>query len=95
MKRSKWCNKFFTWVFERTRKRSKIIEKYEEIGLVVFVGIPLPMTGAWTGAVAAFLFNLDKKKSIFLILLGVILAGLIVTAVTMSGIKVFELFIKH
>jgi len=95
MKRSKLCEKFFTWVFEHTRKKGKIIEKYEEIGLVIFVGIPLPMTGAWSGAVAAFIFDLDKKKSIFLLLLGVILAGLIVTAVTLSGLKAFEFFIKH
>ncbi|MEO0077256.1 MAG: small multi-drug export protein, partial [candidate division WOR-3 bacterium] len=50
--------KFFNWLFTRTRKRSKIIEEYEMLGLTVFVAIPLPMTGAWTGAIAAFLLGL-------------------------------------
>ena len=52
--------RFFTWLFDRTRKKSnKMIERYEEIGLVAFVAIPLPGTGAWTGALIAFLFGLD------------------------------------
>ncbi len=77
---------FFTWLFKRTRhKGSKIIEKYEEIGLLAFVAIPLPMTGAWTGALIAYLFGLNFIKSFLVIALGVFIAGVIVTCLTLLG----------
>lgn len=77
---------FFTWLFKRTRhKGSKVIEKYEEIGLLAFVAIPLPMTGAWTGALIAYLFGLDFTKSFLVITLGVFIAGVIVTCLTLLG----------
>ncbi|MGB7054290.1 MAG: small multi-drug export protein [bacterium] len=79
-------DKFFTWLFERTRKKgSKMIEKYEEIGLMAFVAIPLPGTGAWTGALIAFLFGLDFKKSLLIIAIGVLIAGVIVTSLCLLG----------
>jgi uncharacterized membrane protein len=78
--------RFFTWLFERTRKRSnKMIERYEEIGLMAFVAIPLPGTGAWTGALVAFLFGLDFKKSLLVIAIGVFIAGVIVCSLCMLG----------
>ena len=78
--------RFFTWLFERTRKRSnRMIEKYEEIGLMAFVAIPLPGTGAWTGALIAFLFGLDFKKSLLIIAIGVFIAGVIVTCLCLLG----------
>jgi uncharacterized membrane protein len=77
---------FFAWLFERTRKKSnKMIEKYEEIGLMAFVAIPLPGTGAWTGALVAFLFGLDFKKSLLIIAIGVFIAGVIVTSLCLLG----------
>lgn len=77
---------FSSWLFERTRKKSdRMIEKYEEIGLMVFVAIPLPGTGAWTGALIAFLFGLDFKKSLLTITSGVFIAGVIVTALCLLG----------
>ncbi|MCX7994388.1 MAG: small multi-drug export protein [candidate division WOR-3 bacterium] len=77
--------KFFDWLFNRTRKKSKVIEKYEEIGLLIFVAIPLPGTGAWTGALLAYLMNLDFKKSVLYITLGVFIAGVIVTSLCIIG----------
>lgn len=78
--------KFFTWLFERTRKKSnKMIERYEEIGLMAFVAIPLPGTGAWTGVLIAFLFGLDFKKSLLVIGIGVFIAGVIVTSLCLLG----------
>jgi uncharacterized membrane protein len=80
----KW---FFTWLFHYTRKKhSKRFEVLEEIALVTFVAIPLPMTGAWSGALAAFVFGIPPKKSLPLITLGVIGAGIIVTIITL-GLK--------
>ena len=77
--------KFFGWLFARTRKRSASIEKYEALGLTVFVAIPLPMTGGWTGAMAAFLMGIPFWKSMLYILLGVMIAGVIMTALSLLG----------
>ena len=62
-------------------KKDKI-EKLEYIGLFLFVGIPLPGTGAWTGCLIAALLNMDKKKSFLAALLGVVLAGIIMLIVS-------------
>lgn len=82
----KFMKKFFEWLFERTRRKgNKLIEKYEEIGLLAFVAIPLPGTGAWTGILIAFLFGLDFKKSFSVITIGVFIAGVIVTCLCLLG----------
>jgi len=83
MSHSKLMNRFLSWLFERTRKKAHDkIEKYGDIALIIFVAIPLPNTGAWTGALAAWLFGIPMKRAIPNILYGVIIAGIIVTAVT-------------
>jgi len=80
-------NKFFTWLFERTRKKSASkMEKYGDLALMIFVAIPLPLTGAWTGAVVAFLFDIPFKRSLTFITLGVAIAGLIVLILTKMGL---------
>lgn len=86
-KHSRLFKRFFDWLFERTRKKhSHRFEVLEEIALVSFVAIPLPVTGAWSGAVAAFVFGIPPKKSLLLILLGVMIAGIVVGLLTI-GIK--------
>jgi len=85
---SRWkiFSRFFTWLFERSRKKvSRHMEKYEALGLAAFVAIPLPVTGAWTGSVAAFVFDIPKKLAIPSIFLGVLTAGAIITLI-MNGI---------
>jgi len=77
--------KFFDWLFERTRKKSASIEKYEALGLTIFVAIPLPVTGGWTGAMAAFLMGIPFWKAMLYILLGVMIAGVIMTALSLMG----------
>lgn len=73
-------NKFFTWLFNHTRvKFQGKYAKYGAIALVIFVAVPLPMTGAWTGALASFLFQIPRKIGTLLVCLGVMIAGLIVT----------------
>jgi uncharacterized membrane protein len=76
---------FFEWLFARTRKKSADIEKYEALGLTVFVAIPLPVTGGWTGAMAAFLMGIPFWKAMLYILLGVMIAGVIMTALSLMG----------
>lgn len=72
-------------LFRRTRSKSAVIEKYEEIGLMLFVAIPLPVTGAWTGSLAAYLMGLNFWKSIFFIFLGVCIAAVVVSILTLLG----------
>ncbi len=80
--------KFFDWLFERTRKRAADkIEKYGAWGLYFLVAIPLPMTGGWTGAMAAFIFGIPHKKSIPIIALGILTAGVIVTLITLGAVS--------
>ena len=57
--------------------------------MVIFVAIPLPITGAWTGSVAAFLFGIPFKRALGLIFIGVLISGLIVTFLTLGIIKIF------
>jgi uncharacterized membrane protein len=81
-------DRFFDWLFERTRrKHSKSFERYESLALFIFVAIPLPMTGAWSGAVAAFVFGVDKRTAIPLIALGVVAAGILVTLVSAGALQ--------
>jgi len=77
--------KMLHWLFERTRRRGKIINRYERIGLALFVAIPLPVTGAWTGSLAAVLFGLKFKHAFLSIFIGVFIAGTIVTCLSLLG----------
>lgn len=86
---SRVAKKFFGWLFARTRRRSGAVEKYGAIGLTLFVAIPLPITGAWTGCVAAFLFGIRKTWAVLCITLGVTLAGLIVSLATLGIVSIF------
>lgn len=74
---------FFT---KRALKNRELIERYEEFGLALFVGIPLPVTGAWTGSLVAVILNLGTIKSFLFISLGVFIAGVIVTLISLLGI---------
>ncbi|MGB9677711.1 MAG: small multi-drug export protein, partial [Candidatus Ratteibacteria bacterium] len=70
----------------RTKSKSKIIEIYKTIGLLIFVGIPLPMTGAWTGTLASIIFQLKFRNFLIGVTGGVLMAGVIVSFITL-GIK--------
>jgi len=80
-KMSKWkpTKKIVDWLSNKTLKKKDQIDKYGYFGLFLFVGIPLPGTGAWTGSLLAILLNLDKKKSFITIALGVLAAGIIMS----------------
>jgi len=84
----RWAERFFDWLFSRTRhKFSGKYARWGELALVIFVAIPFPVTGVWTGCVAAFIFGIEKKRSLVLIGLGAMVAGLIVTLATMGVIS--------
>ena len=70
--------------------KGKKVTKYQYLGLLLFVGIPLPGTGAWTGALAAAFLDMPLRKARPSIILGVLLAGCIMTALTAMGVNVFS-----
>ena len=83
--------KMLHWLFERTRRRGKIVTRYGWIGLALFVAIPLPITGAWTGSLVAVLFGLKFKHAFLSIFIGILIAGTIVTCATLLGWTIFGL----
>jgi uncharacterized membrane protein len=83
----KYFSKFFEWWFAKARKNKDLMQKYEAIGLAIFVAIPLPATGAWTGCVLAYLFGIKKRYAFIAIFAGVAFAGLIVMAITYGFVK--------
>jgi uncharacterized membrane protein len=85
-------DRILNWLFEYTRRRGKVIERYERIGLALFVAIPLPVTGAWTGSLAAVLFGLKFKHALLSIFIGILIAGIIVTCATLLGWSIFGLW---
>lgn len=79
LKKIKCTKKFVCKIENKIMSKKGQIEKYGYWGLLLFVGIPLPGTGAWTGAGLAVLLNLNKKKSFVVIFLGVVLASIIMS----------------
>ena len=79
IRRSKLFVKFVDWLESRTMKKAETVLKYSGIALFVFVAIPAPGTGAWTGAMIAAILGMRMKYSIPWIALGVAVAGMIVT----------------
>lgn len=80
LSRIKVFDRFFRWLYARTYRRSKNVMRLGAIGLCLFVAIPLPVTGAWTGSVVAILFDIKPRYAFPSIILGVTIAGLVVTA---------------
>ena len=80
-----WTN-IMDWLFTKTRKRAdKKIRRFEYLGLLLFVAIPLPFTGAWTGALIAYLFGLNFSKSLITIFIGVLIAATIMIVLVFTG----------
>lgn len=82
MKTVKYISKIPIKLEEKVMRKSDQIQKYGYFGLFLFVAIPLPGTGAWTGSLLAVLLGLNRKKSLLFVFLGVLTAGLIMTLVS-------------
>ena len=78
-----------TWLERRAHLKGRLVRKYRLLGLVILVGIPLPGTGAWTGALVAALLDIRLRTALPAILLGLIIAGGITTAVTLGVVHLF------
>jgi uncharacterized membrane protein len=91
----RWYKNFFDRFVERAREKLRSgVEKWGWLGIAVFVAIPLPMTGAWTGTLGAWMLGFSKRRTFVAVILGVIVAGAIVSAVTLLGIQALHFFIK-
>ena len=91
-----WLRKISPWfehlvrkMEEKAAKNAELVKKYEMVGLCILVAIPLPGTGAWTGALVAAMLEMRLKDALPVILLGVVIAGAIVTLASMGIIAVF------
>lgn len=84
MKKFDKLGKIAIWFENKALSKKDKIEKYEFWGLVFFVGVPLPGTGAWTGSLIAALLNIDLKKSFFAVFIGLIMATCIMTLISYS-----------
>lgn len=87
LKTTKHFHKIPDKLEEKAMKKSEQIEKYGYLGLLLFVAIPLPGTGAWTGSLIAVLLGMKPKKSLLFIFMGVVIAGLIMSLVSFGLIK--------
>lgn len=87
MRKSKHFSKFANWLDKKVEKHKSSIEKYGFWGLVLFVGIPLPGTGAWTGSLIASVLEMDRKKSFLAIIIGVIMASVIMMLISFGLLR--------
>ena len=94
-KDKKYIGRLFTWFLEKGQKGGRKLEEKAGKGLYwalfLFVGIPVPGTGAWTGMLAASILNMDFKKSTVATLAGVLLAGAIVLAAALLGLGAYQM----
>jgi uncharacterized membrane protein len=91
-----WYRTLFDRFVNRARKKlEKGVEKWGTLGVALFVTVPLPVTGAWTGTLGAWMLGLPRRKTLPAVILGVAAAGGIVTVVTLLGRGAFSVFIKE
>ena len=91
--------RFYARIFDRVvdrarRKLSGKVERWGIWGVALFVGVPLPITGAWTGTLGAWVLGLSRKRTMLAILIGVTISGLIVSTVVFLGIEALGFLVK-
>ena len=87
MRKSKKFKKIAKWLDNKVEKNKEKIEKFGFWGLVLFVGIPLPGTGAWTGCLIAAVLEMDRKKSFLAAMIGIIMASIIMMVLSFGLLK--------
>jgi len=92
LSRQSFIKNIYDKVISHTRHKTETkILQYGYLALLLFVAIPFPGTGVWTGSIAAWIFGLSKKKSLLVICLGAVLAGIVVTLITTGTIKFIKI----
>ena len=94
--KNRYYNKIFNKHIENKRGllEKYIDTKWELFALMILVGIPLPVTGAYTGTLLAWFFEVPRKRAYLALTIGIIIAGLIISLVVLFGIKTLDIFIK-
>ena len=87
MRGRKKLSKVAKWLDKKVKKKKGTIEKYGFWGLVLFVGIPLPGTGAWTGCLIASVLEMDRKKAFFAAMIGIFMASIIMMLLSFGVLK--------
>jgi uncharacterized membrane protein len=91
----RWYKNFFDSFVERARKKLSVkFEKWGWLGIAVFVAIPLPITGAWTGTLGSWVLGVSRRRTMLAVIIGVLTAGAIVSAVVALGVETFNIFIN-
>jgi len=90
--RVKFFNKVANWLFAKAEKNRGKVEKYAFWGLALFVGIPLPGTGAWTGSLVAAVIDMKFWKAMLSAVVGVLIAAVIMTLISYGALAAFNLF---
>jgi len=89
-------NRLYQKLLLRSQKKiQRFVDKYGELGVAIFIGIPLPGSGVYTGALGSYAIGLKFKKFIIADLIGVTIAGILVTIASLVGGGIFDLFIKN
>ncbi len=91
---------FYAGLFDRfvERSRHKVhaqVERYGYLGIMLFVAVPLPITGAWTGTLGAWILGLGKRKTMLAVAAGVVISGIIVSLIVGFGVEALGFLIKH
>ena len=94
MKKVPKLDKIAIWLEARAAKKSDKVNKYATLGLLVFVALPLPGTGAWTGSLVAALMEMRLKHSLLSVFCGVLIAGIIVTLIAYGALGFLQFLIK-
>jgi uncharacterized membrane protein len=93
--RVKWIRKIYHRIIENTQKKvHPYVEKWGVLGVAIFIGVPLPGSGAYTGALGSYLLGMSYKEFFIACVLGVIIAGIAVTLITLFGSGAWSFFIK-
>ncbi len=91
-----WFDRLFTKIVERPRKKiKKIVDRWGELGIALFIGVPLPGSGVYTAALGAYVLGVSKKHFFIATMLGVLIAAVAVTAISYSGETIFSWMIKR
>jgi len=89
MKTIKQFDKITSFIDKKVQKGAKKVEGYMEVGLIAFVGIPLPTTGLWTGSAIAAFLGLDFKKSMACVFIGGVISATIIAILSVLAPKIF------
>ena len=93
--RFSWYKNIFEHFIIRARNRIKDkVDRYGYLGIMLFVAVPLPITGAYTGTIGAWVLGMKKRKTIPAVIAGVMIAGIIVTLISYLGLETFSFLTK-